>query len=84
MNCVLTLPSTFSKNYRGNEPGVFAHFLPDIQLYSEARKSLPLHGKCGIQEQFFRVSKKTFKMGKAENGEQYCSATTQHHNTTIS
>ena len=38
----------FSKNYCVNEPGVFAHFYSDIQLYSEARKSLPLHGKCGI------------------------------------
>ena len=43
--------------------------------------------RCMGSEEYrgsFFGSQKPFKMGKAENGEQYCSATTQHHNTTIS
>ena len=55
--CPYIAPAPFSKNYWSNELGLFAHFSSGIQLYLEARKSLPLNGNIEIQGKFFRLSK---------------------------
>ena len=83
-NCVLTLPSTFFSKTTGALILAFLHtsylIFSCIQKQGKVCHCL---GSVKYRGSFFD-SQKTFKMGKTENGEQYCSATTQHHNTTIS